>query len=143
MEKAPHKDIHPQKRSDPLIMAFVAFAGFGFLLLLPAFLFSLGPLISTRGRAWEYDLVRDSFIASGIVFLLFVVSPLVAAYSLSRGHRWSKAPVMAAAISSGLIGILFIMIGIRMGSAGSIIIIAPCLALSVYAFWSLWRKGPV
>jgi hypothetical protein len=141
MEEAPHKDALRQK-SNPLVLACVAFAGFGVLLLLPTFFFSLGPLISTRGRAWEYELVRELFIASMVMFILFVVSPLVAAVSLLRRRR-SKAPVMAAAISAGLVGILFVMIGIRMEWAGSIIVITPCFALSAYAFWWFRRRGAI
>ena len=139
MEEAPRKDSQPQK-SDPLVLACVAFAGFGLLLLLPAFLFSLGPMISTRGRAWEYEPVRELLIISVVMFILVVVSPSVAAYSLSRGRGQSRAPVIAAAISSASVGILFVVFGIRMAWAGSIIITTPCLALSAYAFWSL-RRG--
>ena len=57
------------------------------LVLLPALYFSLGPLIYTRGRAWEYDLVRDLFIVSVVLFVLIVLAPLVAAYRLSRRYR--------------------------------------------------------
>jgi cation transport ATPase len=143
MEAAPHKDTHPQKNSDPLISACVAFAGFGLLLLLPVLFFSLGPMISTGGRAWEYEPVRELLIAGVIIFLLIVVSPSVAAYSLSRGHGRAKALVMVAAISSALVGSLFVMIGISMAWAGCIIITTPCFASSAYAFRSLRRKGAV
>jgi len=143
MEESPHKDTRARKNSDPLILACVVFAGFGLLLLLPAIFFSLGPMVSTSGRAWEHEPVRELFIASVMIFFLIVVSPLAAAYSLSRGRGRSKAPVMVATISSALVGILFVMIGISMAWIGSIIITVPCFALSAYAFWSLRRKGAV
>jgi hypothetical protein len=143
MEEAPHKEAQPKKVADPLVMAYVVFAGFALLLLLPAFFFSLGPLISTRGRAWEYDLVRELFITSVVTFILVVVLPLVAAYNLSRGTKWSRASVMAAAVTSALVGLLFLIGGITRGWPVSIIITAPSWALSVYAFWSLRRKAAV
>ena len=143
MEEAPHKDSRPQKNSNSLSLACAAFAGFGLLLLLPALFFSLGPLISTRGRAWEYEPVRELFIISVVVFVLVVVLPLVAAYRLSRRRGGSKGLLLAVAVSSALVGVLFTVSGIHMGSAGSVIIIAPCFALSVYALWSLLRKGAV
>lgn len=143
MEEPLHKKAPPQKNSNPSVMAYVAFAGFALLLLLPAFFFSLGPLISTRGRAWEYDPVRELFITSVITFILLVVLPLVAAYSLSRESRWSKASVLAAAVSLAFVGLLLLIGGITRGWPGSIIVTAPCLALCVYAFWSLRRKAAV
>jgi hypothetical protein len=142
MEEAPHKGAQPQKNSGPFVAACVAFAAFGLLLLVPAFFFSLGPLISTSGRAWEYDPVRELFIGSVVLFLLIVVSPLVAAYSLSRGHGRSKASVMVAGIASGLVGIMFLVVWIS-ASWSMIIIVAPCFALSAYAFWSLRRRAAV
>jgi hypothetical protein len=77
----------PRKDSEPTGFAYAAFAGFVLLLLLPAFFFSLGPLIYTRGRAWEYDPVRELFIISVVFFVLFVLAPLVAAYRLSKGRK--------------------------------------------------------
>ncbi|HZG52195.1 MAG TPA: hypothetical protein VEZ40_08665 [Pyrinomonadaceae bacterium] len=141
MEETPHTDAHPSKKADPFVLACVAFAGFGLLLFLPAFFFSLGSLISTGGRAWEYDPVREPFIAGVVIFVLIVALPLLAAYGRSRAHARSNALMTAAAMSSGLVGILFLMIGIRMTWPGSVIIIAPCFALSVYAFWSLRRSS--
>ena len=87
MEEVPHDPARPPKGSRPSAGACVIFAGVGLLLLLTPLYFSLGPLIYTRGHAWEYDLVRDLFIISVVLFVLFVLAPLVAAYRLSRGRR--------------------------------------------------------
>lgn len=137
MEEAPHKEAQPKKVADPLVMAYVVFAGFALLLLLPASFFSLGPLISTRGRAWEYDLVRELVITSVVTFILVVVLPLVTAYNLSPGTKWSRASVMAAAVTSALVGLLFLIGGITRGWPGSIIITAPSWANEAKALFGL------
>ena len=133
----------PHKPSNLLGFVCLAFCAFGLLILLPMLLFSLGPLIATSGRAWEHDPVRELFIASLVVFALLVVSPMLAAYSLLRKRRWAKAPVIMTAIASLLVGVLVVIIAASMAWYESIILSVPCLALSVYAFWALYRRDAV
>ena len=133
----------PQKPSDLVGFVFLAFCAFGLLVLLPMLYFSLGPLITTRGRAWEYDPVSELFIASLVVFALLVVSPMVAAYSLLRKRRWAKATMTVSAIASLLVGVLIVISAVSMAWYESIILAAPCFALSVYAFWAMYRKSAV
>jgi hypothetical protein len=145
MGEATHKTSRPPREAtDPLGGICIALVALGSLLLLPTLLFSLGSLITTGGRAWEYEPVRELFTISVIIFVLLIVLPLVARFSLVRNRRGAKFPAAAAIIASSSFGILFLVSAIRMEWAvGNIIISAIFFTLGASAFWLLRRQGTV
>jgi hypothetical protein len=112
-------------------------------MLIPALLFSLVPLVASGGRAWEYDPVRELFIAGVVIFLLLVVLPLVARYGTLRNRKWAKASAVAAGAGAALVGALFLISALSIGMAGGFIIPVIFFGLSASVFWLLHRTRAV
>ena len=130
-----------RKHARHLATLYLIFGGFHACILPLALFFSLGPLIATGGRAWEYEPVREMFIASLIVLGLLVVIPFAAARALLKNRGWVQALVLVTATASSLMGLLVLISLIDDGMPGWVIPLVSYMGLSAYSFWLLYHKA--
>ena len=140
MEHSAHKsDRHLINHTKRLSVLYLIFGGFHACVLPLALLFSLGPLITSRGRAWEYEPVRELFIASLLVFSFLVVLPLAVAYGLRKGHAWAKLMLLIAAMLEMLVGLLLAVSFVPELGFWGVMLPSAYLGLSAYSVWYIYR----